>query len=145
LRLVAGTILKTIKGIEKQRGAAAVEFAVTLPFLLVLVFGMIEFGVMFYDKAVLTNASREAARAGITGLADPDIEQIAKDYCNINLSSFGGNDFDPDADPNDVISISTDGSNDLRVKLEFSYNLFFGSIFGFSSSKIEAETVMRME
>jgi hypothetical protein len=128
-----------------QMGAAAVELAIVLPFLLVLVFGMIEFGVMFYDKAVLTNASREASRAGITGLAAPDIEQIAKDYCNINLSNFGGNDFDPDTDINDVISISVDGSNDLRVKLEFSYNLFFGSILGFPSSKIEAETVMRME
>jgi hypothetical protein len=127
-------------------GASAVEFAIVLPFLVVLVFGVCEFGIMFYDKAVITNASREGARAGITGVVATEIEQIVKDYCNINLINLGGdNDFDPGTDPNDDISISIDGSNDLTVKLEYNYDLLFGSIFGFSSSKIEAETVMRME
>lgn len=138
--------MKTLKGTLKQGGAAAVEFAAILPLLVVLVLGMIEFGVMFYDKAVLTNASREAARAGITGLTALEMEQLAKDYCNINLINLGGNnDFDPDTDPNDDISVSLDGSNDLRVKLEYNYDLLFGSIFGFPTTQIEAETVMRME
>lgn len=125
---------------NRQRGAAAVELAIILPFLVVLVFGMIEFGIMFYDKAVLTNASREGARAGITGLGDPEIKQIVLNYCNVNLVNLGGNDA---FDPNKIL-ISSD-ANDLIVRLEYSYDLLFGSIFGFNNTTISAETVMRME
>ena len=125
---------------NRQRGAAAVELAIILPFLVVLVFGMIEFGIMFYDKAVLTNASREGARAGITGLGDPEIKQIVLNYCNVNLVNLGGNDA---FDPNKIL-ISSDAS-DLIVRLEYSYDLLFGSIFGFNNTTISAETVMRME
>ena len=56
---------RLIEKIKNQKGAALVEFAIVLPLLLMLVFGMIEFSIMFYDKAVITNASREGARAGI--------------------------------------------------------------------------------
>jgi len=125
---------------NRQRGAAAVELAIILPFLVVLVFGMIEFGIMFYDKAVLANASREGARAGITGLGDPEIKQIVLNYCNVNLVNLGGNDA---FDPNKIL-ISSDAS-DLIVRLEYSYDLLFGSIFGFNNTTISAETVMRME
>jgi Flp pilus assembly protein TadG len=48
-----------------QRGAAAVEFALVLPMLLALLLGVVEMGLALYDKAVLTHASREGARAGI--------------------------------------------------------------------------------
>ena len=125
---------------NRQRGAAAVELAIILPFLVVLVFGMIEFGIMIYDKAVLANASREGARAGITGLGDPEIKQIVLNYCNVNLVNLGGNDaFDPNK-----IFISSDGT-DLIVRLEYSYDLLLGSFFGFDNTTISAETVMRIE
>ena len=55
-----------------QQGASAVEFALVLPLLLLLTFGIIEFGILLYDKAVITNASREGARAGIVFAADTD-------------------------------------------------------------------------
>ena len=54
--------MKKKKFFKCQRGAAAVEFAIVLPLLLVFVFGIIEFGFLLYDKAVITNASREGAR-----------------------------------------------------------------------------------
>jgi Flp pilus assembly protein TadG len=50
---------------EQESGAAMVEFAIVLPLLMLILFGIIEFGVVLYNKAVLTNASREGARAGI--------------------------------------------------------------------------------
>ena len=137
--------MKRFKKINNQNGVAMVEFAIVLPLLLIIVFGVIEFGVMFYDKAVITNASREGARAGITGLGDPEIKQIVLSYCNVNLINLSNNDFDPAADPYDDISISIDGSNDLTVRLEYSYNLLLGSFFGFDDTTISAETVMRME
>jgi Flp pilus assembly protein TadG len=51
--------------LQSYRGASAVEFAIILPILILLVFGIIEFSLALYDKAMITNASREGARAGI--------------------------------------------------------------------------------
>jgi len=76
-----------------QHGVAAVEFALVLPILLVVVFGIVEFGVAFYDKAVITNASREGARAGVV-LKSPkatsaDIQNVVLNYTSSHLLTFG--------------------------------------------------------
>ncbi len=47
-------------------GNAAVEFALVLPFLLVLLMGMVEFGRVLYNQQVITNAVRDASRASAT-------------------------------------------------------------------------------
>ncbi|KDB05820.1 TadE family protein [Burkholderia sp. lig30] len=78
---------------KKQRGVAAVEFAILLPLLLLILFGIVEFGLLMYDKAVITNASREAARAGVV-LKTPkptvtDIQNVALNYCQNYLISLG--------------------------------------------------------
>jgi Flp pilus assembly protein TadG len=50
-----------------QRGSIAIEFALVALFILFpLVAGMVEFGNIFFDKAIITNASREGARLLIT-------------------------------------------------------------------------------
>jgi Flp pilus assembly protein TadG len=70
-----------------QKGAAMVEFAIVLPLFLVLVFGMIEFSLMLYDKALITNASREAARSGIA-LRQPTLP-LGSLTDNVNTSLQG--------------------------------------------------------
>ena len=47
-----------------QRGAAAVEFALVVPVLLLILFGMIWTGFVFSDHLSATNAVREGARYG---------------------------------------------------------------------------------
>ena len=47
-----------------QQGASAVEFALVVPILLLLVFGVINFGVVMAQKASLSNAVRIGARYG---------------------------------------------------------------------------------
>lgn len=47
-----------------DRGASAVEFALVMPLLLMLLFGLITTGLTFSDYQSSTNASREAARYG---------------------------------------------------------------------------------
>jgi Flp pilus assembly protein TadG len=54
-----------VKNNKKRRGAAAVEFAVVAPVLIMLVFGMIEFGRAIMVQQVIVNASREGARTAV--------------------------------------------------------------------------------
>ncbi len=51
-------------GPRSQAGAAAVEFALVLPILLLVIFGIIDFGVVLAQKAALANAVRAGARYG---------------------------------------------------------------------------------
>ncbi len=48
---------------RRDRGAAAVEFVLVLPVLLLLVFGIVDFGRMLNAQIVVTEAAREGARA----------------------------------------------------------------------------------
>jgi Flp pilus assembly pilin Flp len=57
---------------RQQDGAAAVEFALLLPLLVLLLFGFIQFGTAFNTRIQATNAAREAARAAVTGVDDWD-------------------------------------------------------------------------
>ncbi len=53
------------KPLAKQHGADIVEFIVTLPFVMILFFMIVGFGVAMCDWAVIANASRAAAREAI--------------------------------------------------------------------------------
>ncbi len=92
--------------LRDQKGAAVVEFAVVLPLLLMVVFGIIEFGLLIYNKAMITNASREAARAGVvfstdlaTGsldrLSEADMANIVNTYSQAYLITFSGTQQNP--------------------------------------------------
>jgi Flp pilus assembly pilin Flp len=51
-----------------EDGAAAVEFALLLPLLVLLLFGFIQFGLAFNTRIQATNAAREAARQAVVGV-----------------------------------------------------------------------------
>lgn len=51
--------------VRAQSGAEVIEFALTLPLLLLVVLGIIEFGFLFQQYEVVTNAAREGARIAI--------------------------------------------------------------------------------
>ncbi len=53
----------------EQRGAAMVELALSLMILMLIVFGITEFGRVMYTKLLLNNAAREAARTAV--VTDP--------------------------------------------------------------------------
>jgi Flp pilus assembly protein TadG len=51
-----------LRDADRSRGAAAVEFAIVLTLLLLIVFGVIDFGRGYNAKETLTQAAREGAR-----------------------------------------------------------------------------------
>ncbi|MCG0274878.1 MAG: pilus assembly protein [Thermosediminibacteraceae bacterium] len=67
-----------MKLFRTQRGQAVVEFALVLPLLVLILFGVLEFGRIFHTYIVITNAAREGARLGAVG--KPDSEIIARIY-----------------------------------------------------------------
>jgi Flp pilus assembly protein TadG len=75
------------------RGVVAVEFALILPLLLILLLGMVEVSLMLYDQAIITNASREGARAGIVlrtpKVSASEIEAVVLGYSENSLVSLG--------------------------------------------------------
>ena len=54
-----------MKVFRNNKGTTTVEFALIAPLFFVLLFGIMEFGLLLYYKAMITNGSREGARAGI--------------------------------------------------------------------------------
>jgi len=52
---------------DHRAGTATVELALVVPLLLLLLMGIIEFGLLFEDFMLLKNAAREGARTGATG------------------------------------------------------------------------------
>lgn len=80
------------RGRSTDRGAAAVEAALVLPILLLLVFGIIDFGRMLNAQITVNEAAREAARAVSLGYTpdevddvgaalDPDVDPVVVDAC----------------------------------------------------------------
>ncbi len=58
--------MKALRGHRSaERGAAAVEFALVVPVLVLLLFGIIDFGLWFEDSIALRQGVREGARQGI--------------------------------------------------------------------------------
>ena len=51
-----------MKRMKSERGAAAVEFALVLPLLLLLLLGIVEFGRVYNAQMQLTAAARDGAR-----------------------------------------------------------------------------------
>jgi Flp pilus assembly protein TadG len=117
---------------QEQQGAAAVEFALILPILLLVFFGMVELSLALYDKAIITNASREGARAGIVlsspKLTDAQIRTVVLNYTNGSLISLGTT-----TAPTVTIAQSSPASfpNPLRVTVSYTFQgLGVGTMLG---------------
>ena len=140
--------MRRLGKINNQNGAALVEFAIVLPVLLMLIFGMIEFSILLYDKAMITNASREGARAGIvysfpTPVTTAAITQTVNNSLQTNLISLGGA-----SAPTITAGQCTGSGMPLTVAVTYPYKFlvlpnFVQSLSG--TITLNAQTVMRCE
>ncbi len=128
-----------------------VEFAVVAPLLFVLLFGTIEFGIILYDQAVITNASREGARyyskypSSGTAPTSSDVTTYVQTYVAARVISFA-------ASPPTVGVTLTTASPYNTVQVTYSYQfLVFGGLLHLLNGSITnplaltATTVMQAE
>lgn len=134
--------MKTGNQKSRERGTAVVEFSLIIPILLAFLMGTIEFGLLFYNKQVLTNASREGARAGIAKLTASEVETIVNDYCNDRLIRFGSA-----VNPVTTVTGALGAyGTDLTVHVTYDYTFLAPGLIGLGPTlQLNTETVMSME
>ncbi len=159
-----------ISKFKSSRGQTLIEFAFIITLLLVLILGIVEFSIIMYDKAMITRASREGARAGAVFRADSsafnysplteaEIRTVVSNYLQPGLLTFGT----PFNAATGVTAMwSTDGGatwattlpsshgngERLRVDVAFTYTFLVLprlAIIGGGTLNLAARTIMRME
>jgi Flp pilus assembly protein TadG len=74
-----------------RRGTAAVEFALTLPLLLLIVLGIWEVGRMVQVQQIVSNAAREGGRQAASGaFTNAQVTTIVREYIQENLPAAAG-------------------------------------------------------
>jgi Flp pilus assembly protein TadG len=139
-----------------QRGQAIVELALVVPFLFILLFGIIDFGWALRSYVTVTNATREGARLAIVSCNSATNVTSVKDRVvaySSGLLTTG--DVTVDADPSttaaDDCSSTLPGSgNSIKVKSTYTYN-FITPLGGFVESlsgqtlNVTSSSTMRLE
>jgi Flp pilus assembly protein TadG len=137
--------MKNRKIIRDQRGGSAVEFAIVLLVLLLIVFGIIEFGLIFYNQQVITNASREGARYGIVSrvprYTTNEVAQVVNNYCQGRL-------YPQNSTVTPTVTVSAPSGTgfgaDLEVSVSWPYNFIFLPDY-LMGRPLYAKTVMKYE
>lgn len=65
--------------VEGERASSAVEFALLLPILLLVLLALMQVGVLARDSLVLTQASRAGAREAAVQPSSDDVERAVRD------------------------------------------------------------------
>lgn len=123
---------------KSEKGQSLVEFALVIPILIMLLFGIIDFGRVFHAYLTIDHAGREAARAASVGEKNVGkIREIAvKQATSIGLS---------EGDVSVPGGVPSSG-NDVTVRISHSVPFITPGISALKGSfPITDTTVMRVE
>lgn len=123
--------------IRDAAGQTMVEFVLVLPVLLVILFGIIQFGITFNNYVSLTDSVRAGARTAAVSRMSPD--PTGDTVSKVKASS--------DLDPSKVtVTVTSDWlhGDDVTVKATYPYNI---SLFGVvvASGNLTSTTTERVE
>ena len=125
---------------KRNKGQSLVETAIVLPLILLLIMGIIDFGLLFNNYIVISNASREAARKGSLGGTDDEIQLMIQNL----TSTLDDSRLDIDIYP--AQSMRFHGS-DIQVSIEYRNKLItpiIGSLLG-NDIPLRSQVIMRVE
>ena len=92
-----------------DRGANLVEFAMVMPFLLLLLIGIVEFSWTFATNLDVKQGAREGARITAVSYEDYDSDQLAKEICT-RMDLVG-------SAPTTITWVSTDTDGDSLIEV----------------------------
>ena len=137
---------------SSQSGSQVVEFAVTLPMMLLLVLGMVDFGLLLQADGVVNNAGREGARLAILegeGFTLPVVQSRVAQYIAAGLPAGSAT---PTVDVAPwPLTVGTLKVPAMRVTVVYPYTFTFvkgiAALFGgsFTTVNITAVATMRQE
>jgi Flp pilus assembly protein TadG len=123
-----------------NKGQSLVETALILPVLLLLLTGIIDFGLLFNSYLVVSNASREGARHAAVGDSDAQIRAVAG-----NAAAT----LDPDRLTVEITpgEAARDTGDSVTVTVRYGYSMATPVIAAFFPEEfdIETSTTMRCE
>ena len=131
-----------------ESGAELIEFALSLPILLLLGLGIMDFGLLFRRYEVITNAAREGARVGILpGYAAADVGVRVNQY--VTTAGLTGTPTLTITYPTLTVNGQCVGMTRVQVDYPQTYS-FVGGIAGyfggsFTSGTVTATAEMRNE
>lgn len=114
-----------------EKGAVAVEFALVLPPLLLVLFGITDFGIILYRQQVITTVSRDAARFAVAW-PQPSKDEV-EDRVKNQLSGYGLKYWD-----SDTFDYDNDGKD---LTIEITYPLTFQVLSHFAPKFLASEIV----
>lgn len=129
-----------------------IEMALVLPLLLLVVLGIVEFGLLFQQYEVITNAAREGARiAVLPDYTAADAQTRATAYVTQSIVGGGGA---PTVTVSPPVSVDLGGGHTMTtVTVTVTYphpftflsgiGTYFGSTFG--TATLTAKSTMRSE
>ncbi len=83
------SVLQIVRTFQRARsGTSAVEFALILPVLLILVFGIVVFGSYLAVVHGVQQLAAEAARSSVAGLSEAERSSLASGYVTANVTSY---------------------------------------------------------
>lgn len=127
-----------MKILRNKRGSAVLEFALVLPILLLILFGITEFGRAIMTTNVLNSAAREGARlAAVSELGD-SLAVRARVEEVLNAANIT---------PTSVNITYTEATRTIRVSVTSDFEVLSGSIIPTFSGTISlgGATVMKYE
>lgn len=130
-----------------EAGTSIVEATIVLPLLLLLVFGIAEFGISFTRWNSLTNAVREGARVGVVFRAPCDATTVTT-LVETTVADFADSSgIDPVGITTTVAGVCGGTGTPLTVTSTVPYNyIALSALAGFApSTNLSARTVMRNE
>lgn len=126
--------------VKNEKGQSLVEFSIMLPIVVLILMGIIEFGLMLNSYLMIENASREGARTGIVGSTDTDIRSqitVVSPVLDSNRLTINITPAESQRKSGDTLTVSVTYSYQMTVPIIS--NLFSSPI------QLRAQTSMRME